>query len=101
NLSPGSYTLKPTEVFLMTREEIYSEIESMMGFVPTFFEYMTDQYLEVEWSAWKSMKAAEEVIPAKYRALINLGIAGTAQDKYGIFYYTQSAKMAGATDEEI
>jgi alkylhydroperoxidase/carboxymuconolactone decarboxylase family protein YurZ len=33
--------------------------------------------------------------------MISLGVMGAIQDKYGIFYRTETAKMAGVTDQEI
>jgi len=61
---------------------------------------MTDQYLENEWNTHKAMMG-ESAIPGKYRELICLAVHAATQEKYGIFYRTETAKMAGATDEEI
>lgn len=85
----------------MTRNEIEREIESVLGFIPSWFQPMSDQYLEQEWIAWKAQAAKKGAIPEKYRELVNLGVMAAAQDKYGVFYCTESAKMAGATEEEI
>ena len=85
----------------MSRNEIEREIESMLGFVPGWFQPMADQQLEQEWVAWKSQATRKGMIPDKYRELISLGIMAATQDRYGIFYCTEAAKMAGATDEEI
>lgn len=85
----------------MTRNEIEMEIESTFGFVPSWFQPMSDQYLEQEWNAWKAQASYKGAIPEKYRELISLAVMAATQDKYGIFYCTESAKMAGATEQEI
>jgi alkylhydroperoxidase/carboxymuconolactone decarboxylase family protein YurZ len=85
----------------MTRNEIEREIESMLGFIPSWFQPMTDQTLELEWMAWKAQATRKGAIPEKYRELISAGIMAATQDKYGVFYCTEAAKMAGATEEEI
>jgi alkylhydroperoxidase/carboxymuconolactone decarboxylase family protein YurZ len=84
----------------VTRNETYNEIESTLGFVPTWFKLMTDQELETEWNTWRQMEN-KGVIPDKYSSLIGLASAATMQDKYGIYWWTESAKMCGATEEEI
>ena len=95
---------KQMEVVYMTREEIYQEIEKQIGEVPTWFKYFPDAFLEYEFNDFKvgmSKMMEDTAIPKKWRDLINLGIATAAQDKYGILWCTESAKLSGASDEEI
>ncbi|MDO8587825.1 MAG: carboxymuconolactone decarboxylase family protein [Armatimonadota bacterium] len=85
----------------MTKEEIYREIEETLGTVPTVIKFVPDEYLEQEWNSWKLMMQDVGRIPAKWRELISLGIHVAAGDEYGVFYCTETAKLHGATDEEI
>lgn len=88
----------------MTREEIYREIEEQIGEVPSWFKLFPDAFLEFEFKDFKegmSKMMKDTAIPRKWRELINLGIAAAASDKYGILWCTESAKLAGASDEEI
>ena len=85
----------------MTREEVYQEIEQAFGLVPAMFKAMPDSTLEPEWQLFKRVQLEEGPIPAKYRELIGLAIAGVTKCRYCAFYHTEVAKLSGATDEEI
>ena len=85
----------------MTRQEVYQEIEQTFGLVPAMFRAMPDSTLEPEWQLFKRVQLEEGPIPAKYRELIGLAIAGVTKCRYCAFYHTEVAKLFGATDEEI
>jgi AhpD family alkylhydroperoxidase len=85
----------------LNRDQIFAEIKSMMGVVPSMFTYMPDDELALEWALFKHMDDTPGAIPNKYRQLIGLAVAGTMKCHYCAYYHTQLAKLAGATDAEI
>lgn len=85
----------------MTRKEIYKDIESIFGLVPSMFKSIPDSSLEAEWNLFKATQLAEGAIPNKYRELIGVALAGVMKCKYCAFYHTEVAKLNGATDAEI
>jgi len=85
----------------MVRQEIYKEMEHMLGLVPSFFKSVPDSTLELEWELFKRIQLDESPIPNKYRELIGLAIAGVTKCHYCAFYHTEVAKLSGANEEEI
>ncbi len=85
----------------MKRSEIYQEIESLFGLVPTFFKTIPDDTLESEWYLMRKIVVEEKNIPHKYKELIGLGIAAATKCQYCLFFHTQLAILFGATEEEI
>jgi AhpD family alkylhydroperoxidase len=85
----------------MTRQEIYLEIESLMGGVPGMFKALPDSTLELEWKLFKRSQVDEGPIPGKYRELMGVAISATTHCKYCAFFHTEMAKVYGATDAEI
>jgi AhpD family alkylhydroperoxidase len=89
------------EVISMIRQEIYKEMEEMMGLVPSFFKKVPDSSLELEWNLWKRVQFEEGPIPNKYRELIGVAISAATKCHYCSFFHTEMAKANGATDAEI
>ncbi len=85
----------------MNRNEVYQEIKSMFGLVPTFLKQVPDDTLELEWTLMKKVGIEEHAIPNKYKELIGIGISATTKCQYCIFFHTQLAILFGATTEEI
>jgi AhpD family alkylhydroperoxidase len=85
----------------MTRTEVYNEIKSMFGMVPTFIKSIPDSSLELEWNLMKRVQFDEGPIPNKYRELIGVGIAAAIKCPYCAFFHTEVARLNGATDAEI
>jgi alkylhydroperoxidase AhpD family core domain len=85
----------------MKREEVYREIEQMMGLVPTMFKALPDSSIEEEWQLFKKVQIEETAIPNKYRELIGVAIAAIMKCRYCSYYHTEIAKLYGATDAEI
>ncbi len=85
----------------MTREEVYRDIEQTIGAVPSAFKMIPDEAIEYEWEAWKHSTIRETTIPNKWKQLILLGMLAATDNEYGVIYRTESAKLHGATDEEI
>lgn len=85
----------------MTRREVFREIEERLGNVPTFFKTVPDRSLEWEWSLFKTLHLDTGSIPDKYKALTGVAIAAVTQCRYSSHFYTEVARLAGATDAEI
>ena len=85
----------------MKRQEIYREIEQMMGLVPTFFKVMPDSALELEWQLFNRVQVQDTAIPPKYRELIGSAVAATLRCPYCSYFHAEMAKLYGATDAEI
>ena len=85
----------------MTRKQVYAEIEQMFGLVPMMFKVIPDSSLELEWQLFKRVQFDDGPIPNKYRELIGLAVSAFAKCQYCLFYHTEVAKLAGATQAEI
>lgn len=85
----------------MTRDEVYAEMTSMFGLVPSFFKLVPDNTLELEWKLFKTVQFDEGPVPNKYRELIGIGIAAVTKCHYCIEYHTEVARLNGATEAEI
>lgn len=85
----------------MSRADVYMEIEAMFGVVPTFFKYVPDSSLRLEWDLFKRVQLDEGPIPNKYRELIGVAISAVTKCRYCAVYHTEVAKLNGATDAEI
>lgn len=90
---------EPTEA--AARQEVYRDMQSMFGLVPSFFKLVPDRSLELEWKLFKSVQFEAGPIPNKYRELIGLGISSITHCQYCIVYHTEIARLNGATDAEI
>ena len=86
----------------MSREEIYTEMKEAIGQVPGFFESLPDASLEMEWNLFKRYALSDDgAIPPKYRELMGLAAAAATHCWYCVNFHTGTAKLHGATDEEI
>jgi AhpD family alkylhydroperoxidase len=85
----------------MTRDQVYQEIESMFGLVPSMFKEVPDSTLELEWRLFKAVQFDPGPIPNKYRELIGVAIAATTKCRYCQVFHTEVAKLNGATAAEI
>ena len=89
------------EAKVMTRKEVYKEIEQMFGPVPGMFQAIPDSSLELEWQLFKRVQFDEGPIPNKYRELIGVVIAAVGKCRYCSYYHTELAKLNGASRAEI
>ncbi len=85
----------------MNRSEVYQEIESLFGLVPTFIKSIPDDTLESEWYLMRKIVVEEKNIPHKYKELIGIGISAATKCQYCLFFHTQLAILFGATADEI
>ena len=85
----------------MEHEQAIREIEESFGFVPSFFKLLPDEYLVSEWDLQKRLALEENLIPNKNKELMGLAVAAATRCRYCTYYHTVTAKLFGATDEEI
>jgi len=85
----------------MTREEVYAEMQAMLGVTPSFFQACSDSTIGLEWQLFKAVQMDETAIPNKYKELIGCAVAATTRCKYCSYFHTSMAKLFGATDAEI
>jgi AhpD family alkylhydroperoxidase len=85
----------------MSRTEVEADIRETLGIVPSFMEELPDYLIESEWQSFKNLELSETAIPNKYKELIGLGVSGATRCRYCAYFHTESARLFGATDEEI
>lgn len=86
---------------MRNRNEVEAEIKENLGLVPDFFNSIPDQHLDNEWQLFQSIILSETHIPNKYKELIGVAISAATKCKYCSLFHTETAKLFGATDEEI
>lgn len=84
-----------------SRTEVYAEMTSMLGLVPTFMKSIPDSTLALEWELMKRVQMEPGPIPNKYRELIGVAASAATKCQYCVFFHTEMARLNGATDAEI
>ena len=82
-------------------ENAKNEIEQTFGSFLSMFEVFPKDALPGAWENFKQLQSPENVIPPKYRELMQLSVASQIPCVYCVYYHTTVAKAFGATDEEI
>ncbi len=85
----------------MSRALVEADIRTTLGVVPEFFAEVPDSLIETEWASFKALELSETAIPNKYKELIGLAVSGATRCRYCVYFHTESARIFGATDEEI
>ena len=85
----------------MSRADVEADIRDTLGLVPSFWSEVPDTLIESEWASFKAVELAETAIPNKYKELIGLAVSGATRCRYCAFFHGESARLFGATDEEI
>ncbi len=83
------------------RAEVENEIRETMGLVPSFFDQIPDDYLDLEWQLFRDLELGETRIPNKYKELIGIALHAETKCRYCTLFHTEAAKLFGATEEEI
>ena len=85
-----------------TREAVNAEITAMFGGVPTFMNEMADAAVVGIWQQTKSLGFSHATaLEPKTKALISLAVGAQIRCQYCIWMDTNSARMFGASDQEI
>ncbi len=85
----------------MARTDVQREMKEMFGEVISFIDEIPDQFIDAEWDLIKRVQFGPTLIPNKYKELIGLGVAAVTKCRYCVLFHTESAKLFGATDEEV
>ena len=85
------------------RPIVEAEIKRTLGLVPSFFNRMPDDTLDLEWTLFRrfEMEEAGMAIPAKFRQLMGVAIHSETKCEYCTLFHTELAMLLGATDEEV
>ena len=83
------------------RNEVEAEITEQLGLVPGFFKSIPEQFLDHEWQLFKTLELGETRIPNKYKELTGVAIHAVTKCRYCTLFHTETAKLFGATEEEI
>ncbi len=83
------------------RKQVYSEIKELFGNVPSWVASMPDAAVGGFWELMRDFQLGETRIPNKYKELIGLAVSGATRCRYCALFHTETARLFGATDEEI
>ncbi len=78
-----------------------ADIQQYFGYVPDFMKRIPESALPGAWVELRDFQFGATALPAKYKDLISVGIAGQIPCRYCVIADTEFAKADGATDEEI
>ena len=98
----GGFALALAEDASMGTEAVYQDIEKTFGGVPTFVRQLPKAGLAGSWQELKELELSDKTaLTPKVKALISLAVAAQIPCNYCIWADTNTARAAGATDEEI
>ena len=82
-------------------ENAKKEITQQFGTFLSMFDAIPAHALPGAWDNFKQLQSPNNVIPPKYRELMQLSLASQIPCVYCVYYHTVVAQAYGATDEEI
>jgi AhpD family alkylhydroperoxidase len=83
-------------------EATYKDIEATLGGVPGFIKAFPKAGVAGAWQELKGLEFSDDTaLPVKVKALIGIAVAAQIPCEYCVWADTQTARQAGATDEEI
>jgi AhpD family alkylhydroperoxidase len=85
----------------MVSTETRSEIEGMLGRVPSWIEGLSDPAADHSWGIVRDLELSETALQPRDKALIGVGVAAALQCQYCTHFHTEQAKVDGASDEQI
>lgn len=85
-----------------SREAVNAEVTAMLGGVPSFMDRVADSAVVGLWQQTKSLVFSDSTaLDPKTKALISLAVSAQIPCEYCVWMDTGSARMFGATDQEI
>lgn len=85
----------------MNYQETRDDIEKTLGSIPGFFNAVPPDTLVRMWPAMKTYFLGQARIPAKYREMISIAAAIALKCSPCETYHRTSARMNGASEEEL
>ncbi|HTL38967.1 MAG TPA: carboxymuconolactone decarboxylase family protein [Kofleriaceae bacterium] len=93
---------QPNAAMPSTPQAVLDDVKQTAGFVPDFFKAIPDSMVVSFWSMMKGFQMnPNTALDGKSKELIGLAVAAQIPCEYCIYFHTQAAKKAGATDQEI
>lgn len=87
---------------LNNAQDVYNEVQSMLGYVPTFIRNYPQTAVVGAWKEYKMfVMNPSTALPLKMKDLVRLGVSSQASCKNCVYYDTQLALANGATKEEL
>lgn len=87
---------------MMSQDEVFTQVQDMLGGVPTFLKQIPKTALGGYWALERDLEFSDKTaLDAKTKALISLAVASQIPCQYCIWADTHTLKQLGATDEEI
>jgi AhpD family alkylhydroperoxidase len=87
---------------MMNAQATMKDIETTLGFVPQWLKSVPASMLPAFWMELKSFQMSSETkLDQKTKELIGLAVAAQIPCEYCVAFHTESARMNGATDQEI
>jgi AhpD family alkylhydroperoxidase len=87
---------------MQSPDDVYKEVETMLGGVPTFVKQLPKAALPGFWAEERDLELSDKTaLDPKTKALISLAVASQIPCQYCIWADTNTLKQMGATDEEI
>lgn len=84
------------------RDAVSADIQATFGSVPSFIGLVADSALAGLWQETKALElSGDTALDVKTKALISLAVASQIPCDYCIWQDTNSARQAGASDQEI
>lgn len=98
----GPALADPTDSAPSGIEATYKDIEQTIGNMPSFLRRFPKAALPGAWAEVKALQFSNDTaLPPKVKALISLAVSAQIPCRYCIWEDTESAKRAGATEDEI
>src|SRR5262245_48349103 len=86
----------------MPKQQVHQEIQQMFGRVPEWVQKVPDHALPGLWVQFRDFYFNDQTkLSQKQKDLIGLGVAAATHCRYCALFHTESARVAGATDDEI
>jgi AhpD family alkylhydroperoxidase len=80
----------------------FRDVKRTLGSVPTFLHQVSKAALPGAWAEIKGLQFSDETaLPPKVKALISLAVSAQIPCSYCVWKDTESAKQAGASEDEI
>jgi len=89
-------------VELTSTAQALNDIGNTLGFIPGFIKQFSEAALPGAWSEMKNFYLnPNTALDMKTKDLIGLAVAAQVPSQFGVYFHTESAKLNGATDQEI
>jgi AhpD family alkylhydroperoxidase len=98
----GAVALAPAHAGDTEYDATIKDIQDTLGTTPHFMSQMSKAGLPGAWAEVKAVEFSNDTaLPAKVKALISLAVSAQIPCQYCVWQDTETAKAAGATQEEI